>query len=82
MTDIHVLTLPDGHDLTITCTDADGNDVGVFDTIEAGIGLFTVRANLVVRDCTGAVVSSSASEIGAGAWWAAVPPQGLAVLTR
>ena len=45
-------------------------------------GLRGGAANLVVHDCTGTVVSESAVEIGEGPWWAAVPPQGLAVLTR
>lgn len=45
-------------------------------------GLGSVTANLVVHDCTGAVVSDSSIEIGDGPWWAAVPPQGPAVLTR
>ncbi len=45
-------------------------------------GLVDGPANLVVHDCTGALVSDSAIEIGVGPWWVAVPPQGLAVLTR
>lgn len=45
-------------------------------------GLAGGTATLVVHDCTGAVVSQSAIEVGAGPEWVAVPPQGLAVLTR
>lgn len=45
-------------------------------------GLARGTASLVVHDCTGAIVSDSAIEIGEGPWWAPVPPQGLAVLTQ
>jgi len=60
MSDTHVLTLPDGRELTISCADADGNDVGVFETVEAGLGILTLPAQNALSATVSAFFPSTA----------------------
>jgi alpha-galactosidase len=62
---IHILTLPDGRELAITCEDADGNHVGRFEITEAGLGVITIPAEVALS----ATVSAVFPLDGEVTWW-------------